>query len=378
MPRPTSAFRSASLSVANGVISGGGQVRHLRAAARREALQHEDRDGEPQSRPGHLEAGQLRTRSSAPGCPGSTCPRRSPGRTRTCTTSVSPACCTGASCVRAARGRSAPARRSSRSTSARSAHISGARVVRQGDFLGVVAPREYDAIQAAAQLKVTWKESAILPTPGKLFKQMRAQDSAGLAKAVFTVNNGNVDAGLAVRGEEGLADLHLPERLTCGDRPGLRSGRRQGELRDGLVEHAERARSRHVVAGLLGIPAAAGSGHLLRGLELVRLGPERSDTPKAAALMSKLAGAPVRLQLMRWDEHGWDNYQSAHDHGRPRRSRREREADCVRLHADVGAVLDGDRPDIGAHRVAVSDDDDRCQGRRPVDERHVRVGRTSA
>ena len=24
--------------------------------------------------------------------------------------------------------------------------------------------------------------------------------------------------------------------------------------------------------------------------------------------MSQLAGAPVRLQFMRWDEHGWDNY----------------------------------------------------------------------
>src|SRR4029077_11352793 len=76
-------------------------------------------------------------------------------------------------------------------------HIPGAKVVRQGDFLGVVAPHEYDAIQAAASLKVTWKESAILPTPGGLFKQMRAQDAAGLAKAVFTVNNGNIDSGLA-------------------------------------------------------------------------------------------------------------------------------------------------------------------------------------
>ena len=24
--------------------------------------------------------------------------------------------------------------------------------------------------------------------------------------------------------------------------------------------------------------------------------------------MSQLANAPVRLQFMRWDEHGWDNY----------------------------------------------------------------------
>ena len=27
--------------------------------------------------------------------------------------------------------------------------------------------------------------------------------------------------------------------------------------------------------------------------------------------MSQLAGAPVRLQFMRWDEHGWDNYSPA-------------------------------------------------------------------
>ena len=66
----------------------------------------------------------------------------------------------------------------------------------EGRFPGVVAPHEYDAIQAAASLKVTWKDSPILPTPGNLWKQMRAQDTAGLAKAVFTVNNGSIDAGL--------------------------------------------------------------------------------------------------------------------------------------------------------------------------------------
>src|SRR4029079_13418351 len=36
--------------------------------------------------------------------------------------------------------------------------------------------------------------------------------------------------------------------------------------------------------------------------------PSRFDTAEAAAVMSQLAGAPVRLQFMRWDEHGWDNY----------------------------------------------------------------------
>src|SRR4029079_1896748 len=36
--------------------------------------------------------------------------------------------------------------------------------------------------------------------------------------------------------------------------------------------------------------------------------PARYDSSQAAAVMSQLAGAPVRLQFMRWDEHGWDNY----------------------------------------------------------------------
>ena len=33
-----------------------------------------------------------------------------------------------------------------------------------------------------------------------------------------------------------------------------------------------------------------------------------NDANQAAAIMSALVGKPVRLQFMRWDEHGWDNY----------------------------------------------------------------------
>ena len=37
-------------------------------------------------------------------------------------------------------------------------HVRGARLIRKGDFLGVVAPTEYAAIQAAAQLRVKWAD----------------------------------------------------------------------------------------------------------------------------------------------------------------------------------------------------------------------------
>ena len=37
--------------------------------------------------------------------------------------------------------------------------ITGARVLRRGDFIGVVAENEWDAVRAAGQLKVTWEQT---------------------------------------------------------------------------------------------------------------------------------------------------------------------------------------------------------------------------
>ena len=54
------------------------------------------------------------------------------------------------------------------------AAIPDARVVRKGDFVGVVAEREWDAVKAARALNVTWEESAALPGNADLFERMRA------------------------------------------------------------------------------------------------------------------------------------------------------------------------------------------------------------
>ena len=100
-------------------------------------------------------------------------------------------------------------------------HIPGAQVVRDGDFLGVVAPTEYDAIQAAAQLKVKWKdEPRCCRAPGNLWKQMREHDTRRQgAGARSRTNTGNVDAALSVGGEDGLADLQVPLQRAHADRP---------------------------------------------------------------------------------------------------------------------------------------------------------------
>src|SRR4029077_1998059 len=47
------------------------------------------------------------------------------------------------------------------------AHLPQVKIVRKGDFIGVVAPKEYDAIQAAAQLEVKWADPpSALPSSG--------------------------------------------------------------------------------------------------------------------------------------------------------------------------------------------------------------------
>ena len=67
-----------------------------------------------------------------------------------------PGMCTAASSGRAARAPTATARTRCRCTIDASSikHIPDVQIVHVGNFLGVVAPKEYDAIQAAAQLKV--------------------------------------------------------------------------------------------------------------------------------------------------------------------------------------------------------------------------------
>ena len=52
-------------------------------------------------------------------------------------------------------------------------------MLRRGDFLGVVAENEWDAVRAAQQLKVTWEPTSALPGSDKLYEHMRAAKTRG-------------------------------------------------------------------------------------------------------------------------------------------------------------------------------------------------------
>ncbi len=190
-------------------------------------------------------------------------------------------------------------------------NIPGAQVVRKGDFLGVIADREYDAIQAASQLKVTWKESALLPGSGNTFKQMRAHDSAGFAKAAFRTNTGNVDTAFnsAAQKVSQTYSYHTGGRAVIG--PSCAVADVRGNSATIYSSSQNLLGVVTAVSGLLGIPAPNVRSFYFEGASSYGSGQSASESSKAAALMSQLSGKPVRLQLMRWDEHGWDYFQSA-------------------------------------------------------------------
>ena len=193
-------------------------------------------------------------------------------------------------------------------------HLPGARVVRKGDFLGVVAPREYDAIQAAAELKVKWANPpAVLPGNGNEFEGLRALDRAGktvssnLDLDYDAPNTGNVDTALAsaahvVAESYGFpTSSHTPIAPACAIADVTPQGARIFAGTQGAYT------TRDAVAPVIGLPknlvrvTAFPMGGCYGG------GQQYNDTAQAAALLSQAVGAPVRVQLMRWDEIGWDN-----------------------------------------------------------------------
>src|SRR5262245_5795419 len=192
-------------------------------------------------------------------------------------------------------------------------HIKGAKVVRFGDyFLGVVADQEYTAIQAAAQLKVKWADMPAIPSTGNLWKGMRDQDSAGTAPARIALNRGNFDAAYKNASQTVSQSYkfhytgHLPIGPTCCVADVTSAGARIFSNSQDL----------YTTRGL--IQAALNSVGTKLDLNRIRLtyvegssvygSAPYNDANQAAAVMSALVGKPVRLQYMRWDEHGWDNY----------------------------------------------------------------------
>jgi CO/xanthine dehydrogenase Mo-binding subunit len=200
------------------------------------------------------------------------------------------------------------------------AHIPGAKIIQIGNFLGVVAPHEYDAVQAAAQLKVVWKSDPKLAGSGNFWSNVRKQDAAGLVSAVYNAGastgnsstpgdgqSGNVDAALASAAKVITAEYtyayngHLSIGPTCcvaDVTPTMATIYSNTQGISGVPT---------TLAPVLNMPPQNIRGFFVEGSSSYGGNPA-TDVFTAAAVMSQAIQKPVRLQFMRWDEHGWDNY----------------------------------------------------------------------
>jgi CO/xanthine dehydrogenase Mo-binding subunit len=193
--------------------------------------------------------------------------------------------------------------------------IAGARVVRYKNFLGVVAPTEFAAIQAAAQLKVEWADPPVLPGVGNMWKHMRELDAAGKTPARITVNTGNFDNAYNAAPIKASASfqVHYQGSMAMGPECCVAHVTPQGARIFSNTQniYSTRGLVKNVLDEVMGANTLP--------LERIRLtyyeggsvyGPAApyNDAVQAASAMSALVGAPVRLQFMRWDTHGWGHY----------------------------------------------------------------------
>ncbi|MBK9251230.1 MAG: xanthine dehydrogenase family protein molybdopterin-binding subunit [Proteobacteria bacterium] len=187
------------------------------------------------------------------------------------------------------------------------ASIPGARLLRRNDFLGVVAPLEWDAIRAAQAVIVEWESPPTLPTSAGLHAQMRAAtttDNVVLERGDVRVAADEAAATVVQRGNAPY-QAHAPFAPNCA----LADIQPEGGLV--ICSSQDVHAARRGIAALVGLPAEKirvqfGEGAGTYGHSCY------DDVAQAAALLSQLAGSPVRVQFMRADEHGWDTYGPPH------------------------------------------------------------------
>jgi CO/xanthine dehydrogenase Mo-binding subunit len=186
--------------------------------------------------------------------------------------------------------------------------VPGARVIRRGDFVGVVAAKEWDAVRAARQLRVTWDLPTALPaTPAELFEKMRSARTIDR----LVLDRGDVSAAFARAAHVASGRFDSPYQAHAPFAPSCAIADVKADSAVVMCSSQGVYGARAPIAAVLKMPQekvtvqyyqGAGSfGHACF-----------NDAAQAAAVMSQETGVPVRVQFMRWDEHGWDFYQPAH------------------------------------------------------------------
>lgn len=180
--------------------------------------------------------------------------------------------------------------------------IKGARAVRVGNFLAVVADSEWAAIKAAQKLKAQWSDWQGLPDQTKLFETVRATkvthddvtgkigDAAAALQSPPKRIKASYDFAIHTHGSIGpscaIAQFDKG-KLICWS-----ASQGPHKLREQLAHMFAMPQADVRVIYVEGSGCYGRNGH--------------EDAAADAALLAQATGKPVRVQWSRADEHGWD------------------------------------------------------------------------
>ena len=177
------------------------------------------------------------------------------------------------------------------------------RVVREGNFLGVVAQTEWGAIKAARDLKANWSKWAGLPEQAKLFEHVRA------TKIFRDETTGNVGNTGEAMGKDGVKKVAATYDFAIHTHGSQSPSCAVAEFRDGRLTSWSASQATHdlrkQLAEMFKMPVENVRCIYLEGSGCYgRNGHE--DAAADAAMLAKAVDRPVRVQWSRADEHGWD------------------------------------------------------------------------
>ncbi len=186
-------------------------------------------------------------------------------------------------------------------------HISGfVKVVVRNNFVGVVAEKQWQAIQAARQLKVKWNPGPGLPDQETFYKGLSKRSS----RDQTIVESRNVEEQFAAAPSVVRATYIYPYQMhgSVGTSCAVADVTSQHATVWSATQSVYPTRS--IVAKLLGFPLDNVRVVYVRGSGCYGL--NGADTVSFdAALLSHAVGRPVRVQLSRQDEMAWENFGAA-------------------------------------------------------------------
>lgn len=174
-------------------------------------------------------------------------------------------------------------------------------VVRIGDFVGVVAEREENAIKAAAQLKISWKPVPTLPGLGELATALRANPSTPRT----LIDKGDVDAAIAAAAKPMARTYVWPYQMHGSIGPSCAVA----DYQEGAIRAWSGTQNPHILRTDLALLIERPETEI----DVIRMeaagcyGRNCADDVTAdALLLSRAVSRPVRVQLTREQEHAWE------------------------------------------------------------------------